>query len=481
MRTVRLATGATLEAAREALRRRRPQLNLLGGFHHAGPGSAGGNCPVNDIGVAVVTLRAEGFAGKVAVLDLDAHPPDGVAASLATDPDHWIGSLSGSDWGAVPGVEETLLPPGTGDEAYLEALAALLARMPRSDLAFVIAGGDVLRGDRLGRLGLTLGGARRRDVRVAAHLDRTPSVWLPGGGYTPHAWKVLAGTGMALSTRSLEPIPEDYDPLAARFAGIARRLPVELLSDPGELTADDLAEALGMRPQRQRLLLGFYTAAGLEHALQRFGILEQLGRLGYGHFRLEFDQAPPGERVRILGESDGQEHLLVEAVLEKRRVAGHPVLYVHWLMLRNPRAQFSDRRPRLPGQDVPGLGLAREAGEVLGLMALRLGLAGVAYRPAHYHTAFPARDHFAFVDPARQGRFEALVRDLADLSLLEATRAVDEGRVLLDGEPYAWEPDEMVFWLREAPHEVGEVAHERERARFTLGPPQARSDAPAGP
>ena len=481
MRTVRLAAGATLEAARESLRRRRPALNLLGGFHHAGPDTAGGNCPVNDVGVAVATLRAEGFEGKVVVLDLDAHPPDGVALCLADDPRSWIGSLSGSDWGPLPRVDETVLPPGTGDEAYLAALRALLDRMPSGDLAFVIAGGDVLANDRMGRLGLTVAGARARDLMVAAELGPSPQVWLPAGGYRPDAWRVLAGTGMALALRSPAAIPESYDPLAARFAGIARGLPAAVLSDEGELTDDDLAEALGMRRPRQRLLLGFYTAAGMEHALQRFGILDQLARLGYSHFRIEFDHAGPGERVRIFGEADGREHLLVEAVLERRRVAGYPVLYVHWLSLRNPRAQFSDRRPRLPGQDVPGLGLAREAGEMLALVALRLGLVGVAYRPAHFHTAFPSRDHFAFADPARQGRFEALVRDLGDLPLLEATRAVDEGRVLLDGQPYAWEPDEMVFWLREPPEEPGEVALERDRARFTVLPPGPEGGAPPAP
>ena len=87
MTTVRLACGGTLAGARETLRTRAPALNLLGGFHHAAPAAAGGNCPVNDVAVAVATLRAEGFAGRIAVLDLDAHPPDGLAACLAGDPE----------------------------------------------------------------------------------------------------------------------------------------------------------------------------------------------------------------------------------------------------------------------------------------------------------------------------------------------------------------------------------------------------------
>ena len=109
MTTVRLACGGTLAAAREALRTRAPALNLLGGFHHASPDVAGGFCPVNDVAVAVAALRDEGLAGRVVVLDLDAHPPDGIAACLGKDPTVWIGSISGSDWGPLACVH------GSGD------------------------------------------------------------------------------------------------------------------------------------------------------------------------------------------------------------------------------------------------------------------------------------------------------------------------------------------------------------------------------
>jgi acetoin utilization deacetylase AcuC-like enzyme len=484
MLTVRLACGATVAAARESLRTRHPALNLLGGFHHAGPGSLGGFCPVNDVAVAVAALRAEGFTGRVAILDLDAHPPDGIAACLGKDPTVWIGSISGSDWGPLAGVDETVLAEGSGDPAYLEALGALLGRMPRPQLAFVIAGGDVLAGDRMGKLGLTLGGARERDLRVALELEGVPTVWLPGGGYSRSAWRALAGTGMAVATGSTEAIPTRYDPLSARYAVVSREMSPGDLSDSGELTAEDLEEALGIRPSRQRLLLGFYTAAGLEHVLFRYGIFEQLERLGYRQFRVAFDTAGLGERVRLYGEADAQEHVLVEVVLERRRIAGvaderrpadAEVLYVHWMSLRNPRASFSERRPRLPGQDVPGLGLAREAGSMLARMAVRLGLAGVVIRPAHYHMAYAARHEFAFLDPARQVRFEALVRDTAGLPLLATTTAMAEGRVRLDGQPYAWEADEMAFWLRRPAGPDPRVAEERARARFTVVEPAPRA------
>jgi acetoin utilization deacetylase AcuC-like enzyme len=465
MNAVRLACGATIDAARElmvpaARETGRRALNLFGGFHHAKPGSAGGFCPVNDLAIAVAAVRADGFKGRVLVLDLDAHPPDGTAACLAGDPSCWIGSLSCVSWGELAGVDETVLPPGCEDTEYLSALEALLARMPAGDLAFVCAGGDVLLGDPLGGLGLTFEGCRERDFLVLDALSRVPSVWLPSGGYTAGAWRALAGTGLALGLRSRTPIPADYDPLAARFSRIAQSLAPEELSR-GELDMDDVAEELGLRP-RPQLLLNYYSAEGLEHALHMYGVLDALVRLGYGPFRVELDSVGVGDSARLRDVPSGEP--LIEVVLEKRA----SMLYVHWLALRNPKASFAPAFASLPGQDVPGLGLSREITEMLLRMAVRLGLEGLAMRPSAYHLAHVRRDVLHFVDPARQGRFEALCAALRDLPLIEASRAVAEKRVLLNGQPYVWEPDEMVRWVEPRREDRAAIDAAKALAVFTL-------------
>jgi len=471
MNTVRLVCGAVIDAAREMVFQPNPRrvgrraLNLLGGFHHAAPDVAGGFCPVNDVAVAIAAVRADGFRGRVLVLDLDAHPPDGIAACLARDPAAFLGSISGSDWGRVEGADETVLPERAGDAAYLSALEALLQRLPEAELAFVLAGGDVLAGDPIGRLGLSLDGCRERDLRVADALSRIPSVWLPGGGYSPDAWRVLAGTGLALGIRSRAPIPRDYDPLVARFSAIARSLAPEDLGEPAA-GMDDIAEDLGIATPRRRLLLGFYTAEGLEHALHRYGILGALRRMGYGPFRVEVHDEGVGQSARLIDVPSGQ--ALIEAVFERREIAGARMLYVHWIALRNPRARFSAERPQLPGQEVPGLGLSREVLELISRMAARLGLEGLAFRPAAYHLAFRGREFLRFVDPARQGRFEALVDLLKEVSLAEATRAVAEGRIRLNGEPYVWETDEMVKWLEPRPDDRAAIDAAKAGCRFTL-------------
>ncbi len=464
---LRMACGGTLLAARAALEMRAPTLNLLGGFHHASPDRGGAFCVFNDVAVALARLRADGFQRRVAVLDLDAHPPDGTAACLAGDRSAWIGSLSGSDWGPLAGVDETLLPAHSSDAAYLDALSALLRRMPEVDLAFVIAGGDVLGGDQLGTLELTLAGARERDRRVRDALGGLPSVWLPGGGYHPDAWRVLAGTALVLAGRARARIPDWYDPLHTRFRAIARQLSPEDLGNDARLTEDDVAETFGMPRQQSARLLDYYSKDGIEYALSRLGILRHIERLGYTRLRVEIDPTHSG-RVQLLGRADGVDHVLVELVLERRHTAEHEFLFVNWLSLRHPRTHFSDLRPRLPGQEVPGLGLAEETMELLALIARRLQLDGVASRPSWYHIAYATRHWFRFVDPHQQGRFEAMIRDFAGRPLLEITTAIAAGRARMNGEPYTWEADDVVYWLRNPPRDEREVAAEKARVRFTL-------------
>ncbi|MBU8895907.1 histone deacetylase [Corallococcus sp. M34] len=467
---VRRVCGGTLGAARLALLRRGPAVNMAGGFHHAGPDRGGGFCAVNDIAVALAELRAEGFDGRVAVLDLDAHPPDGTAACLAGHERVWLGSVSGSDWGALPvGVDETRVPEPCDDATYVSLVERLLSRMPRSDLTFVIAGGDVLAGDRFGRVGLTLEGARKRDVALATALRGRPSVWLPGGGYHAESWKVFAGTVLVLSGLASRRITARYDPLSARFQRIAHLLTQEGSTPMEEpLTLEDLEGSLGVATDTRPRVLGYYTAQAVEYALFRYGLLSHVERLGYRRLRVDVSATGAGDRIKVLGYAAGQEHLLTDCVLERRRLGGEDFLFVNWLSLRHPRARFSDLRPQLPGQEVPGLGLGREATEMLLTMATRLGLAGVAFRPMWFHLAVVARARFRFLDSARQGRFEALQRDLRTLPLVEATRALAEGRVRLLGEPYLWEPDDMVSRLMPGQDDSATIAAERERCHFTV-------------
>jgi acetoin utilization deacetylase AcuC-like enzyme len=187
----RHATGGTVAAAREALARGLG-MNLGGGTHHAGRDFARGYCVFNDVVVAAAELRAAGLARRVLVIDCDVHQGDGTAQLLGPDRDAFCLSLHGArnyPFQRIPSDLDVDLPSGTGDDAYLDALAdaldAALERFGRPDVAFYLAGADPWEGDRLGKLALTKPGLLARDEHV---LDRLGAHGIPAcvtlaGGY----------------------------------------------------------------------------------------------------------------------------------------------------------------------------------------------------------------------------------------------------------------------------------------------------------
>ena len=186
-----------------------------------------------------------------------------------------------------------------------------------------------------------------------------------------------------------------------------------------------------------------------KHAFFRYGILDYIRRLSYSPVEVEIDTTREGDRLRIFGVFQGNRHKLCEFIAEKQQIEEQEMLYIHWLNLQNPRAQFSNKRPQLPGQEAPGLGLAKEASALITQLAERLRFAGVAFQPAWFHIAYAMRRKFTFLDPNSQGLFEALVRDLSSqMSLLKLTNAISDGHVLCNGETYTWKSGVMVSWAK---------------------------------
>ena len=186
----RRSAGATLAACRSALASGL-SASLAGGTHHAHRDFGEGYCVFNDAAVAARAMQAEGLAGRVLVVDLDVHQGDGTAAIFEGDASVFTFSMHGR--GNIPFRKQASdldveLVDGTGDAAYLAALAAALPRaLARSapELALYLAGADPFAGDRLGRLALSKAGLAGRD-RYVLHTLRdagVPVAVTMAGGY----------------------------------------------------------------------------------------------------------------------------------------------------------------------------------------------------------------------------------------------------------------------------------------------------------
>jgi len=213
---MRLAVSGTILAAREALSGGMA-VNLAGGYHHAGVAQGEGFCAYADISIAIATLREEGLLtgspGEVLVLDLDAHQGNGIERVHADDPgvrilDVYNAEIYPGDRAAARRIDfPGPLRSGTGDEAYLATLQALLPRAleqsPEVRLVFYNAGTDVYEGDLLGRLALSAEGVFQRDRFVFDTLAQAGLPWamVTSGGYGHESHRLIArSVGYALET-----------------------------------------------------------------------------------------------------------------------------------------------------------------------------------------------------------------------------------------------------------------------------------------
>lgn len=186
----RCSVGGTLAALDDALEVGYG-VHLAGGTHHAFAGHGEGFCVFNDLAVAAYYALEHELAERVLIVDLDVHQGNGSVHLCAFDPHVFTFSMHGA--GNYPFHKErssrdVALPDGTGDAAYLELLAAELPAVFTSfgpDLVLYVGGTDVLSGDRLGRLALTLTGSEARDAYVfrLCRQAQVPLVYTMGGGY----------------------------------------------------------------------------------------------------------------------------------------------------------------------------------------------------------------------------------------------------------------------------------------------------------
>lgn len=186
----RRSAGATLAACRSALEDG-CAANLAGGTHHAHRDFGSGFCVFNDAAIAALAMQAEGRAQRIAVIDCDVHQGDGTATILADQDDIFTLSLHGAKnfpFRKQVSDLDVELPDATEDDAYLDALGKALDRVFddfRPELAIYLAGADPYRGDRLGRLSLSIEGLAKRDEMVFERCrnERTAVAVAMAGGY----------------------------------------------------------------------------------------------------------------------------------------------------------------------------------------------------------------------------------------------------------------------------------------------------------
>ncbi|NQT46627.1 MAG: histone deacetylase [Candidatus Omnitrophica bacterium] len=166
-------------------------IHLGGGFHHAFTDHGEGFCVFNDVAVGIKRSLEDGKIDKALVIDCDLHQGNGTAAIFKGDERVFTFSIHQQNnypFFKPPSDLDIGLPDRTQDKQYLDALDKNIPKTIsafRPGLIIYVAGADPYTGDKIGNLGLTIEGLKKRDeiIFTLAKNYSIPIAVVLAGGY----------------------------------------------------------------------------------------------------------------------------------------------------------------------------------------------------------------------------------------------------------------------------------------------------------
>lgn len=187
----RIITNGTIQACDFALEHG-VAMNIAGGTHHAYSGHGEAFCMLNDQAIGAQYLLQNKLAKQILVVDLDVHQGNGTAEIFQNDDRVFTFSMHGkSNYPFKKEKSDLDLPMENdcGDEEFLNALRYTLPQLidrVQPDFIFFLSGVDILSTDKLGKLGCSVEGCKRRDEFVFEQClkHEIPVEVSMGGGYS---------------------------------------------------------------------------------------------------------------------------------------------------------------------------------------------------------------------------------------------------------------------------------------------------------
>jgi acetoin utilization deacetylase AcuC-like enzyme len=196
-RELRIANG-TIIGSQKALQTG-VAFNIAGGTHHAFYDSGEAFCLLNDQAIAAQFLLNQKLASKILIIDLDVHQGNGTAALFQNNPNVFTFSVHGKT--NYPFKKETsdldvALTDGASDDEYLKIINEMIPKLihqEKPDFIFYLSGVDILATDKLGKLGCTIDGCKKRDEIVFSNCKKfqIPLQCSMGGGYSPEIKTII--------------------------------------------------------------------------------------------------------------------------------------------------------------------------------------------------------------------------------------------------------------------------------------------------
>jgi hypothetical protein len=217
------------------------------------------------------------------------------------------------------------------------------------------------------------------------------------------------------------------------------------------------------------LFMGRYDENQLMDMLDKVGMIAILHRKGYRNLLVSIHkQDDYTSRLYVNFDSPDKDTRLIEAIVRegifrpKRNFidsydfsGGLSMLLIEWLALQDPKARFDPDKPRLPGQQYPGLGGLKNMQELLYGLGKSSGKDSIIDVPEFFHSAaIYSRLYseiysvkYSFFSPIDSGIMQAMLRDLkgkplADISFAVSFDCLKDART---GKPAKWRTSEQIY------------------------------------
>jgi hypothetical protein len=191
--------------------------------------------------------------------------------------------------------------------------------------------------------------------------------------------------------------------------------------------------------------------------------------------------AYPVQRLRIFFHEKNPDKLIVDLKIREGRLApkdylhlapafyDYEFLIVEWLTLQNPLLEFSDKRPPLPGQQHPGLGLRKKIVDIFAYLARITRKDGVLVFPAYFHNALLFSRFFFFLNPEKFAEIQAIEKAFPKIPFKHLAWIVYLNCLKFEnGQTYEWKAEEQVYPLRKEIREYFDSKAYKRKLKQTL-------------
>jgi len=211
------------------------------------------------------------------------------------------------------------------------------------------------------------------------------------------------------------------------------------------------------------LFLGRYTLKEVMAVLAKKSFSREARKKNLWPIKYRMDSADyPVQRLLIYWQEEHPDRVIVDLKIKEAevrfaapgqhgyRLSPQRCLLFEWLTLQNPRLNFDDRHPPLPGQLKPGLSLSKKY--------WKYSFTWPAYKyrcpggfSCLFHNALLFSRYFQFVNPIKQGEIKAIRKLFSHLPFRQLAWAVYLGCLKdEDGRVYEWQAEEQVVALSES-------------------------------